>query len=114
LFLTYCIPVLCSPGGPGIPFGTWYIALFDILRVLCVIGSFVLISSIVTAWHRSYPRGGQRDRYLALGLFAFIIIGTEISNIGNIASWRLALSIVAVVFALRGLKRFDHEQPATP
>jgi hypothetical protein len=106
--------VICSPVGPGIPFGTWYIALFDLIRVLCVIASFVLISSIVAAWHRSQPHGGQRDRYLALGLFAFIIIGTEISNLGNIASWRLAFSVVAIVFALRGLHRFDHEQPASP
>lgn len=112
--LTGCLPIICSPTGPGVPFGTWYLTLFDVTRVLCVAVSIWLLGSIGAAWRRSYPHGGQRDRYAALGLLALIVIGTEIENLGNIASYRLVLSIVAMLLAVRGLHRFDREQPAAP
>lgn len=109
-----CLPIICSPTGPSTPFATWYLVLFDLARVLCVVAAIWLLGSIGAAWRRSYPHGGQRDRYAALGLLAFVVIGTEIENLGNIASYRLALSIVAMLLAVRGLRRFEREQPAAP
>ena len=112
--LPLCIPLICSPTGPHLLFGTWYLAIFDATRVVCVIACLVLLGQVGRAWRRSYPHGGQRDRYLALGVFAFVVIGTELENLGNIASYRLVLSAFAVTFAIRGLRRFGHEQPSTP
>ena len=109
-----CLPIICSPSYPHTPFGTWYLAVFDLLRVACVVGCMVLIGMVITAWHRSYSHGGQRDRYLALALFAFMVVGTEVENLGNIASWRLAMSLLAVTVAIRGLRRFRRELPSPP
>lgn len=114
MFLLECTSLWCNPTGPGTPFGTWYIAIFDSCRVLCVIVSMWLISEIAQAWRRSFAHGGQRDRYAALGLFAFIVIANEVSSFGDIASYRLVLSVLAVLLAVRGLRRFRFEQPAIP
>jgi len=109
-----CNPLLCSPTGPGTPFGTWYLALFDSIRIVAVLVAFGLMFVTGVAWARSVPHGGQRDRYLALAIFAVVVIGTEIQNIGNVASYRLVLSLIGIVFALRGIVRFKHEQPSQP
>lgn len=114
MFLTDCVPLWCSPTGPGIPFGTWYLAVFDLLRVACVVAALWLLSHIGREYWRALHGGGQRDKYIALGVFAFIVISNEISDLGNIASYRLVLSIIAVVYALRGLRRSKHEEPAQP
>lgn len=112
--LATCNPLYCNPTYPGLPFGTWYLIIFDSLRVACVITALLLIARISAAWQRSCRHGGQRDRYAALGLFALIAIGTEVTNLGNIASYRLVLGILAISLALRGLRRFAHENPAEP
>jgi hypothetical protein len=112
--LSSCSPLICSPDYPHKPFGAWYLTLFDLARVSCVVACMVLIGLIVTAWHRSYEHGGQRDRYLALAVFAFMVVGTEVENLGNIASYRLVLALGAVVLAIRGLLRFRAELPSKP
>jgi len=109
-----CLPLICSPDYPHTPFGTWYLAVFDLLRVACVVGCMMLIGMIITAWHRSWEHGGQRDRYLALAVFAFMVVGTEIENLGNVMSYRLVLALCAVALALRGLYRFRQELPSKP
>lgn len=109
-----CLPLICSPDYPHMPFGTWYLALIDVVRILCVIACLMLIGSIATQWHRAYPHGGQRARYLALGMFSFIVIATELENLGNIPSYRLGMSFVAVLVANWGLRMSRDEQPATP
>lgn len=109
-----CLPLVCSPDYPHHPFGTWYLTLFDVVRIGCVIACLILIGRITTQWHRAYPHSGQRARYLALGLFAFVVFATELENLGNIASYRLVLSLVAVFVANWGLRKSRGEQPATP
>jgi hypothetical protein len=96
------------------PFGTWYLTIFDVIRILCVISCLVLIGRISVQWQRAYAHGGQRARYLALGLFAFIVIATELENLGNIASYRLFLSLVAVLVANWGLRMSRAERPSAP
>lgn len=108
-----CLPLICSPTSPGHPFGSWYLAIADITRLLCIFGAFTLVAKIGVAWRRSMPHQGQRDRYLALGLLAMVITGTELENIGNYPSYRLILSLIALAFALRGLIRSQSERPAT-
>jgi hypothetical protein len=107
-----CVPLWCNPTYPGTPFGTWYLAIFDVLRVVCVIAALGLIGQVGAAWRRSVYHGGQRDRYAALALFAMIAIGTELADLGNIASYRLVVDIIAVLLAIRGLRRFRGETPA--
>jgi hypothetical protein len=107
-----CVPVWCSASGPGTPFGTWYIAVFDSIRLVTILGAFALMLATGMAWNRSVKHGGQRDRYLALAAFAVAAIGTEIQNMGNLASYRLALFFIGTGLALRGLWRFRSEQPA--
>lgn len=109
-----CIPVICSPTGPHDPFGTWYLAIFDTVRLGVIGAVLVLMFAIGMAWARSVPHGGQRDRYLGLAVFAITALGTEIENFGNIASYRLVLSAVGLVFSFRGLSRFRRELPAEP
>jgi len=109
-----CVPLICSPDYPHMPFGTWYLALFDVVRVVCVIACLVLLGRISIQWQRAYPHGGQRARYLALGLFSFVVIATELENLGNIASYRLFVSLIAVVVANWGLRMSRGERPAAP
>lgn len=112
--LPSCLPFYCIPSGPGTPFGTWWLIIADTVRVICVIMAIWLLGGIGAAWRRSYPRSGQRDRFTSLGLLAFVVIGAELQDLGNVPSYRLALSTVAMLLAIRGLLRFDHERPAAP
>lgn len=109
-----CNPIFCSPDGPHLPFGTWYLVIFDTVRLATIFAALGMMVALGTAWARSVPHGGQRDRYMALAIFAVVIIGTEVENLGNIASYRLVLSVVGVVLAYRGLWRFRHEEPSIP
>jgi hypothetical protein len=90
------------------------LAIYDTVRVGCVVAALILIGRIGVAWRRSYRHGGQRDRYLALALFAFIVAATEISHMGDIASYRLVVTAVALGFAQRGLRRFPGETLSVP
>jgi hypothetical protein len=107
-----CNPIFCNPNGPHLPFGTWYLIIFDTARLVTVLAAMGVIMATGTAWARSCSHGGQRDRYLALAIFAVVVASTEVENIGNIASYRLVLSMTGVALAIRGLWRFRHEQPA--
>lgn len=109
-----CNPIFCNPNGPHLPFGTWYLVVFDTVRLITILAAMGVITATGTAWARSCSHGGQRDRYLALAIFAVVVAGTEVENIGNIASYRLLLSALGVALAIRGLWRFRHEQPAKP
>lgn len=109
-----CNPLVCSPTGPGTPFGSASIILFDSIRLATILASLGLMLATGYAWARSVRRGGQRDRFLALALLSVVIIGTQIQNIGNTGSYRPLLSALGVFFAIRGLMRFRAEQPAKP
>jgi hypothetical protein len=112
--LTDCLPLICNPTEPSTPFGTWWLSIADAIRVASVIAAIWLLGRIGAAWRRSFPHGGQRDRYASLALFAFVAIGTELNDLGDIPSYQLVLSTAAVVLAIRGLRRFDTEQPSPP
>lgn len=109
-----CSPIFCSPDGPGQPFGTWYLAIFDAIRLVVIFAALGVVTATGTAWARSVSHGGQRDRYLALAFFSAVVAGTEVENMGNYASYRLVLSTIGVALAIRGLWRFRHEQPSEP
>ena len=109
-----CYPIFCNPRGPGLPFGTWQIAIFDTARLVTILAALVVMFALGMAWGRSLPGSGQRDRYLAMALFCVVVLGTELENIGNIASYRLVLSMVGLAYISRGLWRFRNEQPAEP
>jgi hypothetical protein len=112
--LPECLPLICDPIGPGTPFGTWWLIIADVLRVASVIVAIWLLGLIGAAWRRSFPHGGQRDRYASLALFAFVAIATELNDLGDTPSYQLVLSTIAVVLAIRGLRRFDSERPSPP
>jgi hypothetical protein len=49
--LDACDPAFCSPTGPGQPFGTWYLALFDSLRLFTVLGALGhMVASVTGTW----------------------------------------------------------------
>jgi hypothetical protein len=106
-----CDPLVCNPTGPHDIFGSPLLATADTVRLLVILASLGLVFSIGMAWQRSLPHGGQRMRYLSLALFAAIVIGTELENLGNIPSYRLAVSACAVVSGIIGLWKFRNEEP---
>lgn len=109
-----CNPIFCNPNGPRLPFGTWYLAIFDTVRLIMILGAMGVITATGAAWARSCSHGGQRDRYTALAIFAVVVASTEVENIGNTASYRLVFSATGIALAIRGLWRFRHEQPSVP
>lgn len=105
-----CNPLLCNPTGPHQPFGSVLLDVADSVRLLVIIGAFVLVFATGMAWQRSVPGGGQRLRYTALALFAAVAIGTEFENIGNLPSYRLIITAAGVICGTIGLWKFRREQ----
>lgn len=106
-----CNPLLCNPTGPHDLFGTPLLATADTIRLLVILAALALVFSIGMAWQRSVRHGGQRMRYISLALFAAIVVGTELENLGNIPSYRLVVSVIAVVSGIIGLWKFRNEDP---
>jgi hypothetical protein len=110
--LTSCsVALVCSPDGPGTPFGTPLIALFDTIRVVCVLAALATIGFTLPA----YPKmssGGQRARMVALLLFTLQAITTESEHIGDYASLRLGFNLAAVLYGLYGIWQLRREEPA--
>lgn len=107
-----CNPLVCDPTGPHDPFGSGILIVADSVRLLVVLAALVLVFSIGMAWQRSVPGGGQRIRYMSLAMFAAVVIGTELENIGNTPSYRLVISAIGVICGIIGLWKFRKEQPA--
>jgi hypothetical protein len=108
-----CAPGLCAPDGPDIPFGPWPIVLYDLVRLflaLSCVGIFTL--SLLSAVQAELLT--QRARYVALMLFASVVLGTEIGHLGDDAHYRLWMAAVAVLMALWGLLGYflQNEAPA--
>lgn len=103
-------PVLCNPDGPHTPFGTPLLALFDALRVLAILAGVWVIVQIPTAMRRC-ETGPQRARFVALALWAMAVITTESEHLGDVAGVRLALNLLAVGYALYGMRGFRTETP---
>lgn len=111
LFSSCSVTLLCSPDGPGTPFGNGWIALFDSVRVVCVLAALATIGFTLPA----YPKmssGGQRARMVALLLFTLQAITTESEHIGDYASLRLGFNLAAVLYGLYGIWQLRREDPA--
>ena len=107
-----CNPFVCNPAGPHDPFGSAVLVVADTARLLVILAALALVFSVGMAWQRSVPGGGQRMRYMSLAMFAAVVIGTELENIGNTPSYRLIISAAGVVCGIIGLWKFRKEQPA--
>jgi hypothetical protein len=107
-----CNPLVCSPTGPHDPFGSGLLIVADTARLLVILAALVLVFTIGMAWQRSVPHGGQRMRYMSLAMFAAVVIGTELENIGNIPSYRLVVTAAGVVCGIIGVWKFRKEHPA--
>ena len=108
-----CNPLTCTPTGPHQPFGSVLLGVADSGRLLVIVAALVLVFCSGMAWQRSVPNSGQRMRFISLSLFAAVVIGTELENIGNTPSYRLPVSIIAVVCGIIGLWKFRKEQPSS-
>lgn len=103
-----CLPLLCPPTGPGTPFGTPWIAVLDTIRVLCWAACLYVITRCIHAVY-SIRTPQQRAIYIALALFSFAILGTEVDHFGDLAHYRLAVFAIGSVAACYGLHRIrDH------
>jgi len=105
------IALVCSPDGPGKPFGTAWIALFDSVRVICVLAALITLAFTPGVYeHLRAP--GQRARMIALTLFTLQSITTESEHIGDYASLRLLFNVAAVLYGLYGILQLRKEEPA--
>lgn len=104
-----CDPPWCAPEGPGNPWGTAELGVWDSVRVVLVlISAFVAIRSVIAAvWT---DNRGQTWRYVALSMFAVITAGTELNHLGDWAHWRLPLSAVGVTAAAIGIRGADRDR----
>jgi hypothetical protein len=103
-----CLPLLCPPRGPGTPFGTPLIAALDTVRLACWIASLYVVTRCIHAIYRIRTRQ-QRAIYVALALFAFATLGTEIDHLGDLAHYRLIVNIAGAATACYGLRSIrDH------
>lgn len=103
-------PVLCNPDGPHSPFGTPLLSLFDLVRLVCILGGVAVIVQVPTALRRC-TTGAQRARFIAFALWAMTVITTESEHLGDIAGVRLALNLAATAYALFGMWGFRMETP---
>jgi hypothetical protein len=111
-FLTACTAsVVCSPNGPGTPFSNGWLALFDCLRVVCVLTCLATLAVTARAYGCAQV-AGQRARVIALMLFMLQAITTETEHLGDYASARLLFNLAAAVWALYGMWQMRQEYPA--
>lgn len=101
----------CNPAGPDLPFGTPWLIVWDTIRVLCALGGVAVLVMLPGAIRRTTATG-QHARLVSFGLFALIVLDTEISHIGDDASVRLALCATAIWLAVAGMWRMRSEHPA--
>lgn len=92
---------LCAPDEPGTPFAAAVIW-FDLVRVLAIGGGLVLLVGCLVAMRGVLDRQ-QAARFVALGGFAAICIGTEVEHLGDVANYRLFITAAAVAVGLWGM-----------
>lgn len=111
-YLTSCtVPVVCSPNGPGTPFGNGWLALFDVLRIVCIL-TCLLTLGVTARVYGELGASGQRARVHALMLFMLQAVTTESEHLGDYASARLLFNLAAALWALYGMWQMRQEYPA--
>ncbi len=98
-----CGPPWCAPQGPGHPWGSPTLALYDSIRVLIILAALWTVGSSI----RSAVWTDDRDqclRFLALAAFAVVAGGTELEHIGDDIHWRFVATIVAVTCSAVGTR----------
>ena len=100
----------CAPDGPSTPFGTPYLIWADSFRIVVMLLGLALI-----VWT---PRlvldacaAGQRARLAGQGIFALIVIGTEVDHMGDYAHYRLFVTFLGIAAMLWGVSRISREIP---
>lgn len=100
-FLALVQQLLSSPNGPHTPFSSTSLAIVDTIRIIVlVLGVLTLAVSPFAMAKARLP--GQQVRLLVLALFTFSAIATEITHVGDYASWRLIVNTLAVAGAIWG------------
>lgn len=107
---------LDAPSGPDLPFGSPLLIVLDAIRILTVLASgFILVRCFRYLF--VFPEPHQRARFVALGLIALSVAGTEFEHVGDYAHYRLALNFLGSLIAIWGLKPvlpFAKPQPEQP
>jgi hypothetical protein len=103
---------LCAPDGPNTPFAFPTLFLTDILRI-CIMLLGVAIIVLTPRLVLSSPSKGQKARLLGQGIFALIVIGTEVDHIGDYMHYRLVLTLIGVSVMWWGLMQLKRECPPT-
>jgi len=104
--------IWCNPDGPDLPFGSFWLSVWDFFRILCVIGGITVLIMLPTAIARTRVRG-QWARLIAFGLLVLLVINTELSHLGDDASVRLGLSVAGIAFAVLGMVKMRDESPSS-
>jgi hypothetical protein len=110
--LTTAFTVPVAPEGPGTPFGTPGLIVFDSLRVLVfVLG---LLNLALKPWlFRRCDAPGQVARIAALGMLSVVGMSVELEHLGDYANWRLFFVLVAMVINTWGnYSLLRYEAPA--
>ncbi len=106
MFLELGCPWLCSPQGPGDPFGTPILIVVDVARIVVVVAALgVVVTSIVDALRRPVA-SPQAARFIGLSAFALSAATTELAHLGDFASFRLPLNIIGCGLCLWGNVHF--------
>lgn len=90
----YSIPV--APLGPGTPFGTPALIVFDCLRLAVIVLGLVNLG--LKPWlFRRCAAPGQMARMAALGMLSVVAMTIEIEHLGDYPNWRLFFALVAMI-----------------
>lgn len=103
------------PIGPGIPFGSPAIALYDSLRIVCFVAGAAAIAFAVVLIGRHGSAIGQRLRMACLVGGVLYACMTEAYRFGDYANLRLVLALLVTIGSAwscyLGLR---YESPAVP
>lgn len=101
---------LCAPDGPSAPFSTSALIIVDSFRILLmVMGMVLVVWAPRLALEARAP--GQRARLIGQGIFALIVIGTEVDHLGDYAHYRLFITFIGISVMLWGVSQLRHESP---
>ena len=105
--------LLCAPVGPGDPFGSFWLAVADTLRLACCLGALVVVALATLVARRDRPDPATQAVLAAVCLFCLSVIGTELDRLGDFAHYRLLVNAAAVGLALAALWRRRRPAHAT-
>lgn len=89
-----------APNGPGTPFATPTLVVFDATRVFIIISAFAIAALTPFVTIRTIRARHQRAGMWGLVCYALVSAGTEYDHLGDLANYRLALFAVANALAL--------------